>query len=462
MESKKKFSIALMSLSILIIVLAIIFLIAPEISPIPEKNINILIAVIGFLGVILSKVMGAIIPLSFLSEKSNDKNNEGSEEANKTRGSIVENSKNVVIGSDIKAGRDVHIGDKVKKNKTVGDISKLKIEGGIHGTGHFIVVGGKVKIDSEKRIDTPVPRNKLNKFIALVEIKAIEYEQNPANPPSIEGDLRFYLDETVKFSSYQKEKPLEVAMLYRLYSSIYLLMEVSSNKNWGIAFQNVKNILKYSVQLFEENLDNKLYTNEAYYKKVINKFPQFKNAVNRLEKVFDSFDSDRITPDILKEVILNNLILAMPTKELSVIESRADLISRALTGQGGVTSYTKHLNFLINIKNSNHQKLGEAIKLLEKVLTLRNTGDIHYPKNPVNPYYFPNKENGLCRIEYDYQDNGNHIELHWDVSADNGKLIPITPSAKILLEYWRRNFISLDSLKVLLDSQESSELLNSS
>lgn len=338
-------------------------------------------------------------------------------------------------------------------NVRIGDI----------GNNNFIIVGDKVKVVSDKRINTPVPRNKLSKFVALVTIKTMEYEENPANPPSIEGDLRFFLDETIDFSSYQNQKPLEVAMLYRLYSSIYLLMEVSTNNNWDKAFQDVKNILKYSVQLFEENLNNKLYDSETYYQKIIDKFSQFKDSVEQLEKIFESFDSNRITPEIFKEITFHNLVLAMPTKELSLIKSRADIIGKGVVGykgKGGVIENTPHFKFLIHLKNSHHQQLGDAIKLLEQVLTVRNEDDIHYPKNPVNPYYYLNKENGLCRIEYDYKDDGNHIKFYWDVFADRRILNPISSYAKLLTEYWSRNFISLESIKIILDKHEPSELLN--
>lgn len=119
MDSKKKISIAIVTLSILTIGLAVFFIMVPDISPISDTKVKILIAVIGFLGVILSEIIAPIIT-AFFREKNNEPNVDkalGSSEA-KDGKVHVEGDKNMTLNvGNINDNNKIILGKNVKIKK---------------------------------------------------------------------------------------------------------------------------------------------------------------------------------------------------------------------------------------------------------------------------------------------------------------------------------------------------------
>ena len=302
----------------------------------------------------------------------------------------------------------------------------------------------------------PPPGNELNLFksSALIEIK--KYEANPTNPPDLEGDLKDLYQKIFANTVYHRELPFEVGAFIRMYASMYFTNYTATNKDWDNAFRHIEPLLFFSLELLENHAGKPSANNERYYHLIKSNLPNYRAAIEHLRDLFyNTFDSDKITCEVFKTVVQNNLTIAMPTTDITQIESLTEKIAAALC-QNDCRS---HLNqSVLKINNFSYFNFEQLISAKEEVLQSRNPGNIHV--RGFNPYY-TQQDNGNCKYMYDYKDNGKVWSFHWEYAPKTRGLTPLTPHAELLNIYWQKGFLDIFSLETLLMEASKDILLES-
>jgi len=180
--------------------------------------------------------------------------------------------------------------------------------------------------DENKEAIVPLDPTHAEQFKSAVYVNAQKFENDPVHPQEPLRALGPFVDATGESSAYEKEFPLEVALLYRVYASAYITN--ADKKEWSSAYKKVRKLLVKSSHLFEKSTD-KLPEDDLYFHKVVRNLPSYVQAIENLEHSIAEWDKAH-SPTSLRETIKNIMILAMPSSTTGKIQARATLLSDEL------------------------------------------------------------------------------------------------------------------------------------
>jgi len=302
------------------------------------------------------------------------------------------------------------------------------------------------------RIETPLSPQEEDRFKAEVIIYTIKYEEDPVNPPDFNSIINPLMQKVIANPAYERQYPFHVGMLYRLYCSIYLVCEISTNNNWDALYKNIDHILDYSFSLLEDNKEGIPSDYDGYYKKYAAQLSIYKESLRILKNLYNNFKSDKITTDTFHHVLSCSLVFALPTKKENAIQKKADMISSSLIEL--VTGPTRDFKFFMESKNRIFSSMGSVISMVRNVLLIRNDKPI---EELPNPYYYkmndgPHK--GKTQIEFKFFDNEQTLEFNWIVSATTPEIgSTIGTYAQMLTNFWAKNLTNMQSIETMLSME---------
>lgn len=318
-----------------------------------------------------------------------------------------------------------------------------------------ITINQIIKEDSS-RIEIPLSPNESERFKAAVVSYTMKYEEDPSNPPDFDSKINPIMQKVINNPLYEKQYPFHVGMLYRLYCSIYLVCELTTNKDWDVFYNNIQHILQYSTSLLENNAAKMPSDYDGYYHRIMSQLPMYKDAIADLKKSFKDFNSDMITMERFQDVLSCNLVFALPTKTENAIQRKAEEISSIMFRI--VTGPTRDFKFLMELKNNAYSSMEKAISLIKNELLLRN-------ENPIerlpNPYYYELTDGlnkGKTQVDFVFFDEDRTLEFTWIVSASMREVGSITNSyAQTLTNFWFKNLINTKSTEIILSTASLEE-----
>lgn len=305
----------------------------------------------------------------------------------------------------------------------------------------------EVKTNGVEKV--PLDWNNIQRILTTIRLETKKYEGNVVHPEKILPAVQPIVEQLSEHPNFIDDYPFETALLFRVYGGAYIMRSVN-RENQIAPYNQMKTYLRQSSDTFKKLKNDNRYTHDQLFLDVFENINDYHEAVDNIGYSIERNTRSR-TCESLKNFLKNLLVISMPTTDIDSVRSKAEYFADRICGivkSGMVADF----QFLRSVRNLDNNNLGEIIDQFLDLLVLKQHKD-----TPVYPeFYETNNKN--TRIEYNIDDRGDIIRLHWEVNRLDTTLVPVTPMADILTEYFNCSLSNDESLEFLLDKQVMSNL----